>query len=171
MLLYNSLFKKPITTRTDDETGQKQQMLDLLAKSVYTCDDDNENINWNAVFGNSDAVVVRAEYVARPDLISLAKYGTDEYADLICKLNGISNPFELNEDMILLCPSRANLEMMICNTSTSCETISETDESTDNICAVDKENRKLLNEKRSPNEATIGDYNYIINKDLGVVFY
>lgn len=43
-------------------------------------------------------------YIARPDLVSLAVYGTDNFADIICKLNGISNPAELNEGMSLIVP-------------------------------------------------------------------
>ena len=50
-------------------------------------------------------IVVNEFYVARPDLISLALYGSDEYADVLCKLNGISNPFELNENDLIFCPS------------------------------------------------------------------
>ena len=41
----------------------------------------------------------------RIDLVSLAAYGTDEYADILLKYNGISNPFTLNTDDILLVPT------------------------------------------------------------------
>ena len=51
------------------------------------------------------------------------------------------------------------------------EFINENDKNTDNICQIEKTNKKLLNQKRSPNEATINDNNYVIRKDLGLVFY
>lgn len=40
---------------------------------------------------------VEDEYVGRPDLLSLDLYGDERYADILCKLNGISNPYELAE--------------------------------------------------------------------------
>ena len=36
---------------------------------------------------------VTEKYIARPDLLSKDIYGDALYSDLICKLNGISNPF------------------------------------------------------------------------------
>ena len=48
---------------------------------------------------------VTKEYIARPDLISLDAYGDGMFTDIICKLNGVSNPFELNEGMKLIIPS------------------------------------------------------------------
>ena len=48
---------------------------------------------------------VTDKYIARPDLLSKDVYGSMEYADLLCKLNGISNPFELNAGMVLKIPS------------------------------------------------------------------
>lgn len=170
MLDYNTLLYKPITTKDDTESGKTQQMLDLLGKSIYTYED--EDMDWNALFKNMRPVVVKEEYIARPDLISLAIYGTDEFADLICKINGISNPFEMNEDMVLMLPDRTKLESMICRTGTECDKIEESDkQNTDTIATTDRGNKKLLNEKRSPNEATVNDVNYIIRKDLGLVFY
>lgn len=42
----------------------------------------------------------------RPDLVSLAYYGTENYADIICKYNGISNPFSLAKDDIIKIPNK-----------------------------------------------------------------
>lgn len=169
MLDYNTLLHKPITSKTDTESGKSQQMLDLLGKSIYTYEDDD--MDWNALFKNMRPVVIKEEYIARPDLVSLAIYGTDEFADLICKINGISNPFELNEDMVIMLPDRTKLESMIVRDSSACEMVSEADMKTENIAESDRGNKKLINEKRSPNEATVNDVNYIIRKDLGLVFY
>lgn len=46
----------------------------------------------------------------RIDLISLAAYGTDEYADIIMKYNGISNPFSIDADDILFIPTLDTVE-------------------------------------------------------------
>lgn len=44
-------------------------------------------------------------YEMRPDLVSQVMYGTDAYAEFILKFAGISNPFTLYEDDILLIPN------------------------------------------------------------------
>ena len=168
MLDYDSIIYKPEAMKTDAD-GVSQRYLDLLAKTVHTYED--EDMDWNALFKDLRPVAVRPEYVARPDLISLAVYNTDKYADLICKLNGISNPFELNEDMVLYVPGLDRIETMCVKSSTASETISGGENGSDNLADTGRGNRKLLNEKRSPNEATVGDVNYVIRKDLGLVFY
>ena len=89
MLNYDILHNKP----TIDINGEEG--LDLLTKSLNFVDGTQQ--------GNF--LQVNEYYVARPDLISLAVYGDDRYADIICKLNGISNPFELNEKMVLFIPT------------------------------------------------------------------
>ena len=48
---------------------------------------------------------VEPSQIARPDLLSYDLYGDELYADILCKLNGISNPLELNEGMIIIIPS------------------------------------------------------------------
>lgn len=47
------------------------------------------------------------KYAMRPDLISFAMYGTDEYAEYILKFSGISNPFSLSDDDVLKIPNDA----------------------------------------------------------------
>ena len=64
---YKILNKKPIVERN----GQK--FLDLAVQTI----DPSVQIT-------GSLLVVNKFYVARPDLISLAVYGTDEYADLLC---------------------------------------------------------------------------------------
>lgn len=167
MLIYNSLFNKPVTALTDRETGNDVKALDLLAKSVHTYGDDD--MDWGALFTGMRPVVVPKEYVARPDLVSLSVYGTDEYADLICKLNGISNPFELNEDMVLMLPEIDKLKSMVRVNASACEKIES--EYNDNVAAAEIGNKKLKSDKRSPNEATVCDTNFVIQKETGLVFY
>ena len=41
----------------------------------------------------------------RPDLVSQAAYETDQYAELILKFSGISNPFTLDDDDVLMIPN------------------------------------------------------------------
>ena len=153
MLDYKLINNKPLIT-INNETYQ-----DLLAKTF------NSDANWYA-----NIVVVNEYYIARPDLISLAMFGSDKYADIICKVNGISNPFELNEDDVLLIPNIEYLNDYLNKNREASEVIK--DPQNDFIQPIDINNRqKKKNERRSPNEQTIGDSNYIIDKSLGIVFY
>lgn len=115
-------------------------------------------------------LIVNKYYVARPDLISLALYGDDKYADILCKLNGISNPFEINEDDVIVAPNVEYLQECLYKAKQSSDLIENAKKET--IQKIDKFNKqKRKNEDRSPNEQTIGESNYIIDKSLGLVFY
>ena len=119
---------------------------------------------------NPTILVVNKYYVARPDLISLAVYGDDKYADVICKINGISNPFELNEDTVLMIPDVEFLDDCLNKIRISSDIINNAEN--EHIQKVNKNSRqKLKNDLRSPNEQVIGDSNYTIDKSLGIVFY
>lgn len=157
MLNYRTLEYKPQQSITN-ENGKSEQFKDLLAKT------------WD-VWSDApyiDPIVVNKYYVARPDLISLAVYGSDEYGDMICKFNGISNPFELNEDMVLSIPPidwvsscTSSREMTACELITDDETIIKKDKL-----------RKLRTEARSSSTLTVGDPEpFVIDKSLGLVFY
>lgn len=153
MLNYRLINTKPLIT-VNNKTYQ-----DLLTKTI---DDEKD---WNA-----NVVIVNKYYVARPDLISLAMYGDDKYADIICKINGISNPFELNEDDVLLIPNINYLNECLTKQRVPSEIISNPKK--DFIQPIDVNNKqKKKNELRSPNEQTIGESNYVIDKSLGIVFY
>jgi len=155
MLKYNLLSNKPNIT-INNEIGT-----DLLYKTLNYTDNGTQQGNF---------LKVNEYYVARPDLISLAVYGDDKYADIICKLNGISNPFELNENDILFIPTFEYINFIIDKTGLNKTTNKIEDEdiiTTSNKVGAQKEK----NEKRSPSEQVIGDNNYIIDKSLGVVFY
>ena len=52
-------------------------------------------------------------YEMRPDLVSQAMYETDEFAEFILKFAGISNPFTLSEDDVLLIPNDSQAEGMM----------------------------------------------------------
>lgn len=47
---------------------------------------------------------VEADTEMRADLISIKFFGTEIYADAICKVNGIFNPFSIEEGLIIVIP-------------------------------------------------------------------
>ena len=152
--------KKLISRTSSFDGGTKLQALDLLTQSVT---------EFNPLLAT--LVKVQKEYIARPDLISLAVYGTDKYADIICKVNGISNPFELNENMYILCPDVGEITNLV-NISPEANKFIKDPDNESILDSSVKSNKKMLNEKRSPVEATIFDHNYtIIEGARGLVFY
>lgn len=153
MLDYKLINYKPKINKDNDS------FIDLMA----------DVFNEKAMY-NPSIIIVNKYYVARPDLISLAMYGDDKYADIICKINGISNPFELNEDDIIVVPNIEYLNECILKTRVASELISDAEN--EQIQKVDVNNKqKRKNEQRSPNEQVVGDSNYVIDKSLGLVFY
>lgn len=89
-MFVNSIDTKEIFTRPD---GQKvrdltQTMLEL----------NNRN------YTSYNVYKVPKDYVMRPDLISKSVYNNSLYTEIILKFNGISNPFSINEDDIILIP-------------------------------------------------------------------
>ena len=107
---------------------------------------------------------VTEKYIARPDILSRDIYGDALYSDLICKLNGISNPFELNKGMLLIIPSPDQImEFMKVPDISECDT--------DNSSITSKPVSKAKNEKRKANESIIGDTRFKIDKTRGVVIY
>ena len=111
-----------------------------------------------------EAVEVTKDFVARMDLISKFSYGTDKYQDILCKLNGISNPFELNEGNIIIVPSISDINRFYYQ-----ETYLEKDPDTKKL--ENKPVPKEKKEKRKPNEAVVGDKRYKIDKNRKVIVY
>ena len=154
---YHTLHYKPQRT-TKDKDGRNIVSEDLLVKTWA---------EWNNDMGLMP-VIVNEYYVARPDLISLAMYGNDMYGDMICKFNGISNPFDLNEGMILMLPPLEwasagcrDREMSSCKTIRDDESIQE------------QANTKIYaNEVHSPSATLVGDEPpFIIDRTSGLVIY
>lgn len=155
MLDYKLISKKPIVKKDNGD----ESYIDLLP-STY-----DGNVGMRAI-----PIIVSKYYVARPDLISLSMYGDDKYGDIICKLNGISNPFELNEDMILILPDIEYLQRCVLKTVNPSELVK--DPKSDSIYQSNEFNmQKKKNEDRSPNQQLIGESNYVIDKSLGIIFY
>lgn len=104
---------------------------------------------------------VDKSHVARPDLISQICYGTDRYGDIICKVNNIPNPFEINEDDIIIIPDVADLVRF--NIVDKFNDDPKNDEG--------KPRPKSKTEKRKANEAVVGDTRFKIDKDRRVIIY
>lgn len=107
-----------------------------------------------------DVIKVSNQYIARPDLLSYDLFGTDMYADVICKVNGISNPFELNEGDLLVVPSTQELSRFFVK-----PIILEQNNTINSPVA------KPVQSKRKPNEAVIGDKRFTIDKQKRVIIY
>lgn len=128
-----------------------EEMINLLDKTFVIPSYYNYNI-----------FEVTEKYIARPDLISYDAYGDEMYADVICKLNGVSNPFELNKGMRLILPSPEYIMNFIVKPSS------------DDIESDEKLNKpiaKQKNEKRKPNEAIVGDRRFKIDRTSGIIIY
>ena len=151
MLDYKIINSKPTIVQDNIE------YIDLLANTFNT-----------SLSLSGTPLIVNKYYIARPDLISQAMYGTDKYADIICKVNGISNPFELNEDDMILVPSIEYCENTINTNVVASELI--TTNST-NVSVQTKNYQKTTAETRSPNEQLSGEQNYIIDQSSGLIFY
>ena len=109
--------------------------------------------------------LVTREYVARPDLLSLHAYGTVNYADVLCKLNGISNPFELNEGMYIVCPDANDIPLFYNVDHTADDALLANGQ-----VDIKKQQRKK-NEKRKANEQVVGDSNFRIDRNSKIVIY
>lgn len=86
-----TLDQKPIIT---DNKGNK--IVDL-AKGIFSRDAGTIN--------QYTKTKVNTHSVMRADLVSLGSYGTTEYAEFILKYTGISNPFVLDYDDVLMIPN------------------------------------------------------------------
>lgn len=141
----------------------------LFNKPIRQCSINGEDIKdlLNLTFIDPDYYEyeifrVPKEYIARPDLVCLDKYGTTNNVDVICKINGISNPFELNEGDLLIMPSTGSLSHF--------HYTGDHIDYTDNTTGQNPVPKKR-NEKRKANEAVIGDTRFRIDKTRGVVIY
>ena len=134
---------------------------DYLGETVYNMLDYTFTIPYNYSYNIFE---VTKEYIARPDLISLDAYGDTMYTDIICKLNGVSNPFELNEGVKLIIPTPEDIANFIVEPS-----IKDKDE---NWYSNSRRVRsKTKNSKRQANEAIIGDTRFKIDKKNGIIIY
>lgn len=127
-------------------------IVNLLDKTFFIPDKFNYNV-----------IEVPKECVARMDLIAKQIYGNSAFSDILCKLNGISNPFELNEGDMIVCPSVSDIGKFY-----YFELPSEKDEMSENL---NKPIPKGPKEKRKPNEAVVGDKRYKVDRANKVIVY
>lgn len=99
--------------------------------------------------------------VARPDLLSYSVYSDDGYGDLLCKLNGIQNPFEMNVGDVMVCPAVSDLWKFL----------TEDNFAEDNELDKNTPKPKKKKEKRRPMEATGDDVRYTIDSGNHIVIY
>lgn len=122
---------------------------------------------------------VTSNYVARPDLLAHDIYGDEMYADIICKINGISNPYEVNEGDLIICPQIEELERFYVNPNSAWkEQTSLPLNSNDTqayVASSDGLNSlpipKSKNQSRRPNEAVTGDVRFNIDPISKIVIY
>ena len=141
--------------------NKKELFSDWLGETVINLTDQTFRIPDEYEY---EILEVTEKYIARPDLLSKDIYGDTLYSDLLCKLNGISNPFELNTGMILVIPSPDRIMEFMYEPN-----IDECDTNENNNIA--KPIAKQKNQKRKANESVVGDARFRINKNSGIVIY
>lgn len=174
-MLNNSIleYKRNMTSKYLDE-----EIINLLSSNFVIPD----------VF-TYQVVRVPKSMIARPDLLSKSLYDNASYGDLLCKLNGISNAFELNEDMVIVAPTENYIKMFFRDDTTD-DTIGidasryahasgrDLDLTSMKIHTNDVETSSEVvmntgdkHTKRRPNQATSQDVRYRVDKNRRVVVY
>ena len=103
-------------------------------------------------------------YDARPDLISDALYGDEMNADILNRLNGPGNPFEITDGQYYIVPGAEEIENFYCIPA------KEWSEEYLSSQAL-RPKAKARNEKRKPNEAVIGDKRFNIDRLSKIIVY
>ena len=141
--------------------NKKEIESDYLGETIYNMLDFTFEIPTSYTYNVFD---VTHEYIARPDLISYDAYGDAMFADIICKLNGISNPFELNAGMKLIIPSPESIMDFAVHPSLK-------DSDVNWGPSTGSKTTKTKKSKRQANEAIVGDVRFKIDKANGVIIY
>ncbi len=144
-MLNNSVLRFKKETHSD---VLGEDIIELLSKNFVIPDEFSYQL-----------VKVSESMVARPDLLSYNLYSDDGYGDLLCKLNGIQNPFELNSENIMICPSPADLWRFYTE-----DTFQDGD-------SANTPKPKKKKEKRRPMEATQDDVRYTVDAGRHIVVY
>lgn len=110
-------------------------------------------------------VSIDKNYEGRLDLIALAAFGNEMYGDILLRLNGPSNPFEVNEGMYMILPALDEPDNFLVNPS------KVWGEQTSPNQIANKPKPKARNEKRKPNEAVVGDKRFNIDPLSKIVIY
>lgn len=110
------MFENVIDKKIEKAKYKDYELLDLTS-TIF-----NENKSNDIIF---NVYRVPDSMKMRIDLVSIAAYGTDKYSDLLLKYNGISNPFSLDKDDILLIPTLDTIENDLKPIVTSAEAASK----------------------------------------------
>lgn len=138
---------------TFKSTYLNEEIIDLLSDTFMTPESYTGQV-----------VPIDRGYDARPDLVSNAVYNDDTYMDILNKINGTGNPFELIEDQWYTIPGIDELPNFY--------VLPAKEWSEDAIQkAASKPKAKKKNEKRKPNEAVLGDKRFNIDKQSKIVIY
>lgn len=151
-MLYNSL----LAQKTQIYSNRFKEDIINLGSTTFILPDDFRY----------KVIRVSSMHVARPDLLSQHLYGSDTYGDLICKINGVSNPFELNEGMMLVVPDIADIESFYIS-----DTWNDDISADESISSYTNPVPKSKNEKRTANESIIGDQRFRIDASNRVIIY
>lgn len=111
--------------------------------------------------------ITTPDYIARPDLVSQYLYNTTQYTDIICKLNGISNPFELNDGQILICPDGADIDKFYLKSEE--DYVDDINNTPDNSKLPQQ--KQVSDKKRSANDSVVGDKRFEIDKENRIIIY
>lgn len=92
---------KGLTTKRIIDLNPFTQIRDLFQSTIKLIgDNDDIPLEYEAIHR------VEAWEVGRPDKISYKYFTTPDYVDAICKYNGVSNPFSLEEGRLLRIPTK-----------------------------------------------------------------
>ena len=151
MLINSVLELKPLKKYK----GTEEQMIDLLSQTfIYPTD-----------FEYRVAEITDATE-SRPDILSYNMYGDDKYGDIICKLNGISNPIEMSAGTIVIIPTVDSISRFFTTETEDFDDFNEKDQLENTMPTP-----KRKNERRKPNEAVMGDVRYKIDKANKIIYY
>jgi len=148
-MLRNSLL---ISKNIKKYSKTQEDMIDLMTKTFVFSNDFEYRL-----------VEVTEMSVARPDILSYIIYGSDQYGDLICKINGISNPLELNVGDLLLVPETPYIQDFLTKETTDIDNLE--------LDSKNKPTPKKRKEKRKSNEAVDGDTRYKIDASNRIIIY
>lgn len=94
----------------------------------------------------------------RPDLVSQAMYNDDQFAEFILKFSGISNPFTLDDDDVLMIPNEEQaVGMMAANNE------NEAGNDSDGVIAQIQNFYKFVNQEYKSDKTS---YDNLKNKDI-----
>jgi hypothetical protein len=157
-----------------EEICSQENVLIINFMFDYTIDNKNDITDYNgnvikdlttSIFSKNSTMVKDYEvikindyYQMRPDLVSQNMYDTTKYTEFVLKYSGISNPFTLDKDDVLMIPNETQANgMMSYNNNT------ESNNNTDGIIAQIRNYYKFVNQEYKSDSTS---YDNLANKDI-----